>query len=155
MRIQLGEVWLSVPCGTFSKLGVITGEHQFRDKGDRQRKPIQGTEKGEKAEEDDALVQKALQLVEFLARRKAEQLQTGEMMEVEGIKIDLSGMEWFMENPVGMLAMQAYMQQFIVEFEYDLVSLIMTIDYCAWGHYYQKPTHIWTSMVFWVPRGTQ
>ena len=84
MRMRLGEMWLSVPCGTFCKLGVINGEHQFRDKGDPQRKPIQGTEKGEKAEEDDALMQKALQLVEFLARKKAEQLQTGEMMEVEG-----------------------------------------------------------------------
>ena len=41
----------------------------------------------------------------------------------------------------------------MMEFEYDLVQL--TADYCAWGHYYQKPTHVWTSMVFWVPTGTQ
>ena len=61
-RIKLGEVWLSVPCNTFCKMGYINGEHQFRDKADPQRKPIQGTEKGEKAEEADALVKKALQL---------------------------------------------------------------------------------------------
>ena len=73
-------------------------------------------------------------MVVFLARKKAEQLQTGEMMVVEGVEIDLRGMEWFMEIPVGMLAMQDYMQQFMMEFEYDLVQL--TDDYCAWGHYY-------------------
>ena len=58
--MKLGEVWLSVPCNTFCKMGVINKEHQFRDKGDPQRKPIQGTKKGEQAEEADALVQKAL-----------------------------------------------------------------------------------------------
>ena len=31
----------------------------------------------------------------------------------------------------------------------------LTIGYCAWGHYHQKATHIWTSMVFWEPTGTQ
>ena len=92
-------------------------------------------------------------MVEFLARKKAEQLQTGEMMVVEGVEINLRGMEWFMENSVGMLEMQDYMQQFMREFEYDLVQL--RVDYCAWSHYYQKPTHVWTSMVFWVPTGTQ
>ena len=56
-RIKLGEVWLSVPCNTYCKMGYINGEHQFRDKEDPQRKPIQGTEKGEQAEEADALVQ--------------------------------------------------------------------------------------------------
>ena len=52
-----------------------------------------------------------------------------------------------MENPVGMLVMQDYMQKFMEEFQYEMVQ--QTVDYCAWGHYYQKPTHVWTSMVFW------
>ena len=29
------------------------------------------------------------------------------------------------------------------------------IDYCAWNHFYMKTTHIWTSMVFWKPKGEQ
>ena len=62
-------------------------------------------------------------------------------------------MEWFLENPAGMLAVQGFMQQFEKEFEYEMKKY--KIDYCAWGHYYQKPTHVWTSMVFWVPKGTQ
>jgi hypothetical protein len=98
-------------------------------------------------------VQKALKIIEYLAGKKAEQLETGVMMVVEGGEIDLRGMEWFLENPVGMLAMRDFMQQFEKEFEY--VWQRLTIDYCAWGHYYQKNTHIWTSMVFWEPEGTQ
>ena len=98
-------------------------------------------------------MKKALQIVEFLARKKAEQLQTGEMLVVEGVEIDLRGMEWFVENPVGMLAMQDYMQKFKEEFQYEMVQ--QTVDYCACGHYYQKPTHVWTSMLFWEPTGSR
>ena len=32
-------------------------------------------------------------------------------------------MEWFTENPVGMLAMQDYMQKFLKEFQYDVVQV--------------------------------
>ena len=92
----------------------------------------------EQAEEADALAKKALQIIEFLARKKAEQLQTGEMMVVDDVEIHLRGMEWFMENPVGMLAMQDCMLRFKEEFQYEMAQL--SVDYCAWGHYYQKPT---------------
>ena len=34
---------------------------------------------------------KALQLIEFFASKKAEQLRTGEMMVVEGVEVDLRG----------------------------------------------------------------
>ena len=100
-------------------MGLINKEHQFRDAKNPLRKPIKGTKKGEQAKEADALVQKALQLIEFFASKKAEQLRTGEMMVVE---VDLRGMEWLMENPVGMLAMKDYMQQFVEEFQYDVVT---------------------------------
>ena len=55
---------------------------------------------------------------------------------------------------VGMLAMHGYMQEFLEEFQYDVMQ--RPVDYCAWGHYYQKPTHdiVWTSMYFWQPSGT-
>lgn len=75
-RIKLEEVWLSVPCNTYCKMGYINGEHQFRVKEDPQRKPIQGTEKGKQAEEADALAKKALLIIEYLSRKKAEQLET-------------------------------------------------------------------------------
>ena len=104
-RMRLGEVWLSPPCFTYSKLGPIHGEHQSRDAEGPLRKPIKGMEKGKQAEEADDLVRRALQLIEFLASKKAEQLRTGEIMVVEGVEVDMGGMEWSMENPVGMLAM--------------------------------------------------
>ena len=75
------------------------------------------------------------------------------MKVVEGVELDLRGMEWFMENPVGMLAMQDYMQEF--EQTEGLVVGRKTIGYCAWGQFYMKPTHVWTSMVFWKPKGEQ
>ena len=52
---------------------------------------------------------KVLRIIAYLARRKAEQLETGVMMVVDEVEIDLRGMEWFLENPVGMLAMQDFM----------------------------------------------
>ena len=79
-RIKLEEVWLSVPCNTYCKMGYINGEH--RVKGDPQRTPIPGTEKGKQAEEADALAKKALMIIEYLSRKKADQLETGVMMVV-------------------------------------------------------------------------
>ena len=61
-------------------------------------------------------MKKALRIIAYLARRKAEQLETGVMMVVKGVEVNLRGMEWFLENPVGMLAMQGFMQQFEKEF---------------------------------------
>ena len=134
-RIKLEEVWISVPCKAYCKLGYINGENQYRVKEDPQRRPIQGTEKGKQAEEADALVKKALKLIEYLAGQKAEQRATGVMMVVEGVAIGLMGMEWFLENPEGMLTMKVFMQPF--EEEHQHLWRRRVIDYCAWGHYYQ------------------
>jgi hypothetical protein len=152
-RIKLGEVWVSVPCNTYCKMGYINGEHQFRDRTDPGRRPMKGTEKGKQAEEADKLVQKVLLLIEYLAERKAEQLKTGVMMVVEGVEMDLRGMEWFLENPEGMLGMRHFMKKFEEEHKHGVVKLV--VDYCAWNHYYMKPTDIWTSMMFWEPKGVQ
>ena len=89
-------------------------------------------------------MRQALLLITFLASKKVEQLRTGEMMVMEGVEVDLRGMEWFMENPVGMLAMQDYMREFMQEFEFFFFLTVVqrTVDYCAWGHYYMKPTYV-------------
>ena len=39
------------------------------------------------------------------------------------------------------------------EFKYIVVQ--RTVDCCAWGHFYMKATHVWTSMYYWDPKGTQ
>ena len=58
--MRLGEVWLSLPCHSYYKLGLINGEHQYRDAKGTLRKRIKGTTKGEQAKEADDLVQQAL-----------------------------------------------------------------------------------------------
>ena len=70
-------------------------------------------------------MQKALLLIEYLAEQKAEQLKTGVMMVVEGVEIDLRGMEWFLENPEGMLGMRHFMKKFEEEHKYGVVKLVV------------------------------
>ena len=106
--------------------------------------------------EADKLVKKTLLLMVTLACMKNKQGLTGESMQVvEGLELDLRGTEWFMENPVGILAMQEYMLEF--DQAEGLVVVKRTIDYCAWRQFYMKPTHVWTSMhmVLWNPKGDQ
>ena len=55
-RIRLGELWASLSCNTFCKLGLMNTEHQFRDAEDQLRKLIKGTKKGQMAVEADQLV---------------------------------------------------------------------------------------------------
>ena len=45
------------------------------------------------------------------------------------------------------------MKVFLETFEYPVEKL--TVDYCTWGHFYMKPTNVWTSMVHWAPKATQ
>ena len=53
-------------------------------------------------------------------------------------------MEWFLENPEGMLGMRHFMKRFEEEHKYGVVKLV--VDYCAWNHYYMKPTDILKAM---------
>ena len=91
-RIRLGEVWLSPPCNTFCKMDSINKEHKCRH-GPR-REPIEGT-----AKEADKLMAKTLALIAVLVRMKARQMSSGEMWMVEGVELDLRGME----NAEGMI----------------------------------------------------
>ena len=152
-RIRLGELWASPSCNTFCKLGPINKEHQFRDAEDPLQRSIEGTEKGDLAKEVDKLVNKTLLLIVTLACMNARQGWEEKMQVVEGVELVLRGMKWFMENPVGMLAMQGYMIEFVETMPLPVVRL--QVDYCAWGQFYMKPTHMWTSMVYWKPKGAQ
>ena len=67
-RIRLGELWLNPPCNTFCKIDSINKQHKCRH-GPR-RKPIEGTEKGDRAKEADKLMAKTLVLITVLARMK-------------------------------------------------------------------------------------
>ena len=44
----------------------------------------------------------------------------------------------------------------MLEFEQTVEIVVKKqIDYCAWSHFYMKPTYIWTSMVYWTTKGEQ
>ena len=131
LRIRLGELRLSPPCNTFCKMDAINKEHKCRDSGDPMRKPIEGTEKGELVKEADDMIRDALVLIMTLVCMKDRQRWEGKMQVVEGVGLDLRGMEWFLENPVDM---QDYnvMWEFEATFDYPIVKLV--VDYCAWGN---------------------
>jgi hypothetical protein len=55
-----------------------------------------------------------------------------------------------MENPEGSLARRPYMRRAVK----GRVVRQVRVDYCAYGRKDMKPTHIWTSMWSWVPKGS-
>ena len=59
------------------------------------------------------------------------------------------GARFYMENPVGSLRKQLYMEEWVGAGK--VVERV--VDYCAYDHYYMKPTNIWTNMQEWRPVG--
>jgi hypothetical protein len=74
------------------------------------------------------------QLVEGLVKRKAK----GDEFEI------------VMENPVGSLRKQDYMQTD----QWQEITKEHSVTYCAYGRAYRKATNIWTTLTKWVPKGT-
>lgn len=60
---------------------------------------------------------------------------------IKEILIDNPNLVWFIENPRGMLRKQSFMPKFK-----------FTITYCQYGDFRQKPTDIWTNLIYWSPR---
>lgn len=60
---------------------------------------------------------------------------------IELIK-ELKPKYWFIENPMGMLRKQEFMQELPRK----------TVTYCQYGAKYQKKTDIWTNASHWVPK---
>jgi len=69
---------------------------------------------------------------------------------LEGIRGAYPEVQWMVENPAGGLARRPYMQDWMRE----ALVVMHLVDYCAYGHYIQKPTHIWTTLAQWVPTGS-
>ena len=59
-----------------------------------------------------------------------------------------------MENPVGSLACRPYQVRWQKRGERKGGLKREEVHYCAYMHLYHKPTHIWTSMLDWLPKGT-
>ena len=138
-QVQVALLAMSPDCTTFSKVDSsnVTKGHNYRlhDKGHPNRPPKDDhSPKGRKAHLADKMVRQAIELVRFMWARS------------------LGGREEvpvYMENPVGSLCRQDYMREWECSGEVARV----TIDYCAYDHWYHKPTHIWTNLKRWTPKG--
>ena len=60
------------------------------------------------------------------------------------------GAGFYMENPVGSLQYRPYQ----VRWGQKGHVWRREVHYCAYGHMYHKPTHIWTNLGGWVQQGT-
>ena len=65
------------------------------------------------------------------------------------IKHKHHGYDVILENPMGSLARKSFMNQV------DWTNWVARrkVDYCAYGMKYRKSTHIWTTLLDWVPKG--
>jgi hypothetical protein len=138
-QIQVALLAMSPDCTTFSKADSsnVTKGHNYRlhDKGHPNRPPKDDYSlKGKKAHLADEMVMKAIELVRFMWTNR---LGGREDMPV------------YMENPVDSLCRQDYMR----DWECSLEVVKVPIDYCAYDHFYHKPTHIWTNLKRWKPKG--
>ena len=127
-RIRLAFVWASPPCHTFSVAQVINAWRMcnYRDHRKPGKPPVAGNTKYSKeARRSDKLVQHLLTIFAWAESQKV---------------------AWAMENPLGFLACRPYMKRMKVKHVRHLVN------YCAFGGWYKKPTHIWTN-IRWQPRG--
>ena len=130
VKVVLGFIMGGPCCITFSKMNRVN-EGRGCAYRDRDGEPLEGWY-GEQARAGDKAVQRLQGFLRWATRR-------GEF------KGHFRG--WMLENPVGDLAGRPYMLQ------WDLQHVRREVHLCAYGHYYKKPTHIWTSVRGWRPKG--
>ena len=141
----LAMVWMSPCCNTFTPVDA-RNKHMlvksklhpdgiymncgYRDHTQEDKPPLQGkkTKHGKMAREADACIMSLIRFIHWA--------------------VAVHGAEWVMENPVGSLKAQWYMQEVDIQ-----DANFQTVDYCVWGHYYHKPTNLWTSLMGWKPSG--
>ena len=115
---------------TFSRMNKVNEARGYAYR-DGEGEPVKG-KRGDKARLGDRMVQRLQGFIAWVGRRK----------EWKGWYRG-----WMVENPVGGLAGRPYMRHWKVRHK------LVVVDLCAYGHYYMKPTHIWTSVMGWQPQG--
>ena len=137
---QVGIVFASPPCETFSSASNISRDnfHRDRDHNDPTKPPrkLEGctnpaaTAKRTKALQHDYMVNNMFQSF-FKDKGEGYSYKT------------------IIENPVGSLRKRPYMLGERMQKEFTRT----TVDYCAFGKPYRKSTDIWTTFV-WMPNGS-
>ena len=136
-QVQIGKIFLAMSpcCRTFSKADSsnVTRDNHYRlhDK-DHPTKPPRDTttRKGRMAHKADRMVKWAIRVVRYFVAKH--------------------GALFYMENPVGNLCRRPYMRGL----EADGIRRV-EVHYCAYGHHYMKPTHLWSNLSEeqWQPQG--
>ena len=134
-RVEMTVVLLAMSpcCRTFSRADSSnTGRgHNYRLHGvlHWRRPPKDNTsDKGRAAHAADRMVQQGVRVATAAHR---------------------AGVPFYMENPVGSLWRRPYMTKWVKK----RWVVRATVHYCAFGHFYHKPTHLWTNMGRWAPGG--
>ena len=136
--VTIGKVFLAMSpcCKTFSKVdstNVSRGNHyRLSDTEHPLRPPKDSTsEKGLQAHAADRMVKHGITVAKFF--------------------VAMLQATFYMENPVGSLCKRPYMVEWVESGVREA-----EIHYCAYRHFYHKPTHLWTNLMVdrWTPRGS-
>lgn len=141
LGIEMSEVafvWASPPCETYTKLDWtnVTRGNEFRDPKDRGPRSVETChseadfKKRQKAMDDDCLL-------------------TGLVESLESDNRMSRSYQFAVENPQGMLAEQVFMQTP----DWMKATRRELVHYCNYGGQFHKPTHVWSSIMDWVPGG--
>ena len=158
--VKLRWTWLSPCCRTFSRMDWINRKHGcFRNHSKLHKPPLKprSTEKGRLAAVADTMVQRTLALWDHCMHLKRVHMgcssqYVAQEIKRHGIFLDFSALHMAMENPVGAMTVQRYIQKWMQKNRKQVKQA--KVDYCAWKHPYMKPTHIWTTKTHWQPKGT-
>ena len=132
VKVELLLLAMSPCCKTFSKADSsnVTQGHNYRLHGEENpdRPPKDShSEKGIEATEADDMVMCGIDFAIWM---------------VNSQPIPGQGAAFYMENPVASLWRRPYMK---IWEETGMVTR-HEVHYCAYDHFYHKPTHIWTNM---------
>ena len=135
---EVGSLLLAMSpcCRTFSRADSsnTTRGHNYRLFGlDHPTRPPKDltSKKGKEAQAADRMVRKAISVARYFVNKL--------------------GAWFYIENPAGGLCRRPYMRGLVL----DKFRRVL-VHYCAYRHFYHKPTHIWTNLDEgrWRPQGT-
>ena len=133
VHVEITYLWCSPDCATFTPLDSMNAPlgTGYRDHTQEHRPPLQGPETyyGQKARKADQMAKTVLKIISSWVKMHPR-------------------MKWVMENPVGSLARQKYVEEWKEKYRREVVH------YCSYEHHYHKPTHIWTNIWRWKLTGT-